>query len=46
LDLRNFTAAVRWFIGEEHDLNVDRRHGGLERDLQLQAVEEVPKLRL
>jgi hypothetical protein len=34
LDLRNFLAAVWRFIGEQNDLHVDGRHGGLERDLQ------------
>jgi hypothetical protein len=46
LDLRNFSAAVRRFVGEQRHFHVDGGFGGLERDLQPQAVEQVPKLSL
>jgi hypothetical protein len=44
LDLRNFPVAVWRFIGEQRDVPIDGGLGGLERALQPQAVEQVPKL--
>jgi hypothetical protein len=44
LDLRNFLAAVRRFIREQRDFHIDGGRGGLERDLQPQAVEQGSKL--
>jgi hypothetical protein len=40
LDLRNFPAEVRRFIGEQRDLHVDGGLGWLKRDLQVQALEQ------
>ena len=43
-DLRRFVVAVWLQVRDERDLNVDRARLRLEGDLQLQAVEQRPKL--
>ena len=45
-DLRRFAVAVWRLICNERDLNVDRARLRLEGNLQLQAVEQRPELRL
>ncbi|HYT81731.1 MAG TPA: hypothetical protein VEQ37_21250 [Actinomycetota bacterium] len=45
-DLRNSVVGVWWFIGGERYFHVDRVLGGLEGDLQMQAVDKAPKLGL
>jgi hypothetical protein len=44
LDLRNFPAEVWRIAGEQRDFHINGGLGGQKRDLQPQAVEEVPKL--
>ncbi len=45
-DLRRFAVAVWRLVRDERHLHVDRARLRRERDLQLQAVEQRPELRL
>ena len=45
-DLRRFAVAVWRLVRDERDLHVDGSRRWLERDLQLQALEQGPELRL